>query len=67
MDTCRLLDLIDFYVNYYDVCLRAALRAAQTCRYLVYSEADFEVFAPQGGDMLYLISGCVGCRVASIV
>ena len=28
--------------------LPAALRTAQTCRYLVYSEADFEVFAPQG-------------------
>jgi len=28
--------------------LPAALRAAQTCRYLVYSEADFEVFRPQG-------------------
>ena len=28
--------------------LRAALRAAQICRYLVYSEADFEVFRPTG-------------------
>jgi len=28
--------------------LPAALRAAQICRYLVYSEADFEVFGPQG-------------------
>jgi len=28
--------------------LPAALRAAQICRYLVYSEADFEVFRPQG-------------------
>ena len=28
--------------------LPAVLRAAQTCRYLVYSEADFEVFALQG-------------------
>ena len=28
--------------------LPAALRAAQTCRYLVYSEADSEVFTPQG-------------------
>jgi len=28
--------------------LPAALRAAQTCRYLVYSEADFEVFRPTG-------------------
>jgi len=28
--------------------LPAALRAAQTCRYFIYSEADFEVFGPQG-------------------
>ena len=28
--------------------LPAALRTAQTCRYLVYSEADFEVFRPAG-------------------
>jgi len=28
--------------------LPAALRAAQTCRYLVYSEVDFEVFRPVG-------------------
>ena len=28
--------------------LPAALRAAQTWRYLVYSEADFEVFRPAG-------------------
>ena len=28
--------------------LPAALRAAQTCRYLVYSEADFEVFRHAG-------------------
>jgi len=28
------------------VLLPAALRAAQTCRYLVYSETDFEVFRP---------------------
>ena len=28
--------------------LPAALREAQTCRYLVYSEADFEVFRPAG-------------------
>ena len=31
-----------------DEFLPAALRAAQTCRYLVYSEADFEVFRPAG-------------------
>jgi len=34
------------YVCY--VLLPAALRAAQICRYLVYSEADFEVFRPAG-------------------
>ena len=28
--------------------LPAALRAAQTCRYFVYSEANFEVFRPAG-------------------
>jgi len=28
--------------------LPAALRAAQICRYLFYSEADFEVFRPCG-------------------
>ena len=28
--------------------LPAALRAAQTCRYLMHSEADFEVFRPAG-------------------
>ena len=28
--------------------LPAALRAAQICRYLVYSETDFEVFRPAG-------------------
>jgi len=28
--------------------LPGALRAAQTCRYLVYSEATFEVFRPAG-------------------
>jgi len=27
---------------------QAALREAQTCRYLVYSEANFEVFRPAG-------------------
>jgi len=26
----------------------AALRAAQACRYLIYSEADFEVIRPAG-------------------
>jgi len=28
--------------------LPAALRAAQACRYLIYSEADFEVFRHAG-------------------
>jgi len=32
--------------------LPAALRGAQTCRYLIYSEADFEVFLPRRGDTL---------------
>ena len=30
------------------ILLPAALRKAQICRYLVYSEADFEVFRPGG-------------------
>ena len=30
------------------VSLLVALRAAQTCRYFVYSEANFEVFRPAG-------------------
>jgi len=30
------------------ILLPAALREAQTCRYLVYSEANFEVFRPAG-------------------
>jgi len=34
--------------NYRKLFLPAALRAAQTCRYLVYSEADLEVFRPAG-------------------
>ena len=33
------------YLNGY---LPAALRAAQTCQYLIYSQADFEVFRPAG-------------------
>ena len=32
----------------FTIFLPAALRAAQTCRYFVYSEADFEVFRPAG-------------------
>jgi len=31
--------------------LPAALRAAQACRYLIYSEADFEVFRPAGAAL----------------
>ena len=39
--------------NYYIVALwflslPAALRAAQACQYLIYSEADFKVFRPAG-------------------
>ena len=32
----------------YVLYLPAALRAVQACRYLIYSEADFEVFRPAG-------------------
>jgi len=32
----------------YRLFLPATLRAAHICRYLVYSEADFEVFRPAG-------------------
>ena len=39
----RPLNKPDFFCS-----LPAALRAAQTCRYFVYSEADFEVFRPAG-------------------
>ena len=45
--------------------LPAALRAAQTCRYLVYSEADFEVFFEEiwhlGGDR------CSNCIFAAAI
>ena len=34
--------------NHASTSLPAALREAQTCWYLVYSEADFEVFHPAG-------------------
>jgi len=34
--------------NVFSFMLPAALRAAQICRYLVYSEAEFEVFRPAG-------------------
>jgi len=34
-----------FFAQYF---LPAAMRAAQACRYLIYSEADFEVFRPAG-------------------
>jgi len=37
---------------YFDTCLLpAALHAAQICQYLVYSEADFEVFRPAGATL----------------
>jgi len=36
-------------LSFLSVCLlQAALRAAQACRYLIYSDADFEVFRPAG-------------------
>jgi len=37
-----------YWVIYTFVWLPAALREAQTCRYLVYSEANFQVFRPAG-------------------
>ena len=40
--------MIQYSVGANFVLLPAALRAAQACRYLVYSEADFEVFRPAG-------------------
>ena len=43
---CRLRNFLHYC--YYQILLPATLRAAQTCRYLVYSEADFEVFHPAG-------------------
>jgi len=42
--TCTLLQTD----NHASTSLPAALRAAQTCRYFVSSEADFEVFRPAG-------------------
>jgi len=41
---CTLWDASGYISRYGS--LPAALRAAQICRYLVYSEADFEVFRP---------------------
>ena len=41
-----LFDVFLLFLN--NMLLPAALRAAQTCRYLVYSEADFEVCCPAG-------------------
>ena len=57
--------------------LPAALRAAQICRYLVYSEADFEVFRPaeatrctDGGEIWHgggdLVGQRQGCRTQKI-
>jgi len=56
--------------------LAAALREAQTCRYLVYSEANFEVFRPagatrctDGGEICQISPPSVqrqGCRTPKI-
>ena len=52
--------------------LLAALRAAQICRYLVYSEADFEVFRPAGatrstdGGEIWQGEGDRRCRTPKI-
>jgi len=37
-----------FIILFFLILLPAALRAAQACRYLIYSQADFEVFCPAG-------------------
>ena len=48
-DTFKPSALMQFPIGIHFPSLPAALRAAQICRYSVYSEADFEVFfAPQG-------------------
>ena len=39
---------IKFSMSLFFYLLPAALRAAQACRYLIYTEADFEVFRPAG-------------------
>ena len=39
---------LTFAISPPDKLLPAALRAAQTCRYLIYSDADFEGFRPTG-------------------
>jgi len=44
LGSCKVLAYTTLGIDW----LPAALRAAQTCRYLVYSEADFEVFRPAG-------------------
>jgi len=61
------------FVYYFHVSLPAALRAAQTCRYLVYSEADFEVFRPagatrctDGGEIWHGGGDRRGCRTPKI-
>jgi len=41
---CNFLRCCVWLIQY----LPATLRAAQTCRYLIYSEADFEVFPTAG-------------------
>jgi len=51
LNSCRLFVDDNCKVTYRQISylsLPAALRAAQICRYLVYSEADFEVFRPAG-------------------
>ena len=39
------------YSSFFYLSLPAALRAAQACRYLIYSEADFEFFRPAGATL----------------
>jgi len=47
-DCCNHFNCYNQAKGLFSCLLPAALRAAQTCRYLVYSEADYEVFRPQG-------------------
>jgi len=48
-----------------NVCLPAALRAAQSASYLSYSEADFEVFCPVGATRW--TGGVKSCTEASML
>ena len=44
--------------------LPTALRAAQACRYLICSEADFEFFSPRRGDTLHRWGWNLPCQIS---